>query len=85
MVSIPRWAFLRINDPNVLMLLMTMRRDHGGADVFAIPNDLHAKLGMTRKRFAAARTTLEALGMIEAVQKPSRSGAGQYRFTAAMA
>lgn len=68
--------------PDALLLLTVLKRHHWGRPEFAVANDMHEMLGMTRKRLAAARKYLEEIGELILVQAPGPlTGPGIYRFS----
>lgn len=76
----------RIDDPHALMLMMKLRRHWRDGETFAVANVMSETMGWPRKRFAAARSTLEAGGLLVMVRRPSKgtptrpSSPGFYRF-----
>jgi hypothetical protein len=72
---------LACEHPDALILLTVLKRHHWGRSEFAVANDMHVMLGMTRKRLAAARKHLEEIGELVMVRAPgAMTGPGIYRF-----
>ena len=66
---------------DAFVLLTLLQRHHWGRDFF-LANAMADQLGWSRKRFAAARTMLQALGFIQLVMRASFRSPASYRFGA---
>lgn len=67
--------------PDALILLAFLKRHHWGRPEFLVANSMAEVLGLTRKRLAAARKHLEAIGELVMVRRPSPlTGPAVYRF-----
>lgn len=76
----------RIDDPFALMLMMKLRQRWRDGETFHVANAMAETMpsgGWPRKRFAAARLTLERAGLLVMVRPPlkgERGGPAVYRF-----
>jgi hypothetical protein len=67
---------LLCDDPIAFTVFLWLMRLHGGHGVFTLANESRDKLPakLTRKRFAAARSKFEELGLIKMIRPPSSGG-----------
>lgn len=68
-------------DPFALTLAMTLRHRWRNGETFMVANAMAEAMGWPRKKFAAARTSLEATGLLVMVRPPIKGGGpAVYRF-----
>jgi hypothetical protein len=81
-VGLSATQFERIGgDPFALTLAMTLRHRWRNGETFAVANAMAETMGWPRKKFAAARSSLEASGLLVMVRPPIKGGGpAVYRF-----
>ena len=81
-VGLPASQFEIIgNDPFALTLMMKLRHRWRDGETFVVANAMAEKMGWPRKKFAAARSYLEARGLLVMVKPPIKGGGpAVYRF-----
>lgn len=72
------------DNPDAFAVLGLLKRHHGPDDRFVVANAMAPSVGLSLRRFVAARSHLERLGVLELIRPPSaRIGPALYRFKGA--